>query len=58
VQIKGAAVDTSRAGAVGGEPVDREVRLHALEGVHVWSPLDEGEAVEHGQDADIDAVVL
>jgi len=59
VEIEAAAVDTSGTGPVCGVgAVDGEVGLDALEGVHVWSPFDEGEAVKHGKNADIDAIVL
>jgi hypothetical protein len=59
VQVKGAAVDTSGAGAIGGvATVYGEMRLDALERVHVWSPFDEGETIEHGKNTDVNAVIL
>lgn len=59
VHVEGTAVDTSGTGAVGGvATVYRKVRLDALEGIHVRSPFDESKTVEHGKDADIDAVIL
>lgn len=59
VEVKGAAVDTSGTGAVdGGVIVYAEVGGDSLEWVFVGSPFDEGEAVKHGENTDIDAVVL
>ena len=52
-------MDTSRAGPVcDGVIVDAEVGGHALERVFVRFPFDKSETVEHGEDTDIDAVVL
>ena len=52
-------MDTSRTGAVGdGVIVDAEMGGHALKRVFVGFPFDEGETVEHGQNTDIDAIVL
>jgi hypothetical protein len=59
VEVKGTAVDTSGTGAVdGGVVVYAEVGRDSLEGVFVGSPFDEGEAVKHGENTDIDSVVL
>ena len=61
MEIKRSTMHGTRTGGTtgGGEAVvDGQVRLDACEGVHVWSPFDECETVEHGQDADIDAIVL
>jgi hypothetical protein len=59
VKVEGAAVDTSGAGAVdGGVVVYAEVGGDTLEGVFVGSPFDEGEAIKHGKNTHIDAVVL
>ena len=58
MHVEGAAVGHSWTIAVGRKSVDGDMGLDTLEGVHVWSPFYEGEAVEHGQDTDVDAIVL
>jgi len=34
------------------------VGLGALEGVHSRAPFDEGQAIEHGKNTNVDAVIL
>ena len=52
-------MDASGTGPVGDRViVNAEVGGHALERVFVGFPFDEGETVEHGQNTDIDAIVL
>jgi len=51
-------MDTSWTSPVCGETVDGEVRLDALEGIHIRSPFDQSKTVEHREDADVDAVIL
>jgi len=59
VKVEGAAVDTSGTRAVDDSVVVyAEVGGDTLKGVFIRSPFDEGKAIKHGENTDIDAVVL